>query len=206
MNGQTENSGYTILVTTEPDLFAARLKPYIDAKTLFLTDSGHAATGFLQRWPVAQFVADLRQLNDGWSGYRFLRYVRDHSPATRIFLMVQHREGYHHQLASGAGVAGVVGRTGDEVARVMGGEPPRLQRAFEAQIEEVNRVFARFAGPLRNIHTDAARQALDGGRLHRTREAYCAYLASTLLMSDQRDAFLWESREKLRRSAEVDGV
>ena len=75
---QDDTLPVTLIVSTDPAMFASRLGEQL-GRSVFTFDQGEAALKQLHQLGsrVQLFMADFRSLTDGWTGQKFLKYIRD---------------------------------------------------------------------------------------------------------------------------------
>jgi len=185
----------SIIATTQPDLFTPSLSPQI-GRTVALFSTGASAIEALHSGGCQTFYADFRQLEDRWTGQRFLRFIRERAEFNHVdfWMMADHWHPSQEQWAIKCGAKGMLKRSPRVLAARILGEAPQLSIALELQLDAIDEIFARFAGSMRSVHTAAAHHAIETGQIEPTREAYVQELAGKLSLSERRDAFakaLW---------------
>ena len=208
--GTTARPKITIIATKEPEAFELRFAEQL-GKSIFIVDNGTEAIQLIHqlREKLQLFFADFRQLDDLWTGQRFLKHIRalPHLEAVKVYLTAERWEPHQEQWIVKSGAMGYVRRAPDELAKhILGAVPkaaaappaaptpapaapaaaaPALQRNFGA-IEDA---FGRFAGPMRSVHIQDARKSLQRGLIAQTEQGYIEELTSKLSMPERKAAF-----------------
>lgn len=196
---------HAIIATTEPEPFLRRFDAQIN-KTVFIADNGPDAVAALEGHHIDLFFADYRQLNDNWTGQRFLRLVRlnDAYAHIQFFLMAETWHPHQEQWGVKCGAKGFVKRSPDTLAKHILGAPPTPPFShLESALAKVDAVFAKFAGPMRTIHIEDAREALTLGQIEPSLDSYIADLTVRLATEDRRRQFkaAMESASKEQEAA-----
>jgi hypothetical protein len=181
-------SKISIIITTQPSLFTPRFAQEISTSVLIL-DSSDAVFSSLKTVDCGAIFADYRQLNDRWTGQKFLRYVRDHHEYDPIdfWLMADHWHDSQHDWALKCGAAGMIRRTPEAVAVRILHAPP----SFENELLEVDYNFERFSdSDVAPLHIQAARAALHSGLIENNKSAYIQELSSRISGWDRRHGFV----------------
>ena len=189
-----ERQSMSIIVTTTPDVFSAYFAGQ-QAHPVLVTDNSQTALAALGQGRCSHFFADYRSLEDKWTGQHFLRYMREHSEfrTLKVWLMAEQWHQHQEQWAIKCGAVGMVLRTPEAVADLiagMNGHAQGARRLLEAELTDIDEIFGRFAGPMRQVHIEAVRGALRMGSIQPVREAYVQELASKFTLPDRRIAFL----------------
>lgn len=194
----------SIIVTTQPELFEARLSSHI-GRTIAIFDNSESALRELNTIGCDAFYADFRQLEDRWSGQRFLRYIRERTKLAHVefWMMAEQWHAAQEEFAIKCGAKGMIKRTPQAIAsRLIGNvveEVPKEVPVLAVQFDGVDSTFGRFAGPMRSVHVKAVREAMAAGKIEPTREAYVDALSHKLSLEERRAAFL----KATRSSAEI---
>lgn len=181
----------SIIATTQPGLFASVLGSEV-GHSVSIFSSGVAALNAMRAGDCTDFYADFRQLEDRWTGLRFVRYIRrrpqyDH---VRVWLMAEHWPQGQEKWAQRCGAAGMLKRSPRVLAQRILRETMQLPISLELELDDIDSVFYRFAGPMRGMYVESARDALNLGWIAPNAEAYIDRLASTLPEIARRTAFL----------------
>ena len=193
--GSAATSKIAIIATKEKEAFQLRFAAQL-GKSIFVVDNGKEAIQLVDklRDKLDLFFADFRQLDDLWTGQRFLKHIRamPHLAAVKVYLTAERWEPHQEQWIVKSGAMGYVRRSADELAKHIlvevpkpAAPPPTPRRNFAA-LEEA---FGRFAGPMRNVHIHEARQSLELGYIEPTDQGYIDELTSKLSLPERRDAF-----------------
>lgn len=205
--GQIAPAPVTLIVSTEPALFEARLGDQV-GRSVFLFDQGDAALHQLHETAdlVRVFVADFRTLPDRWTGQKFLKYIRDRREfdAVKVYLMADQWQAPQEQWIIKCGAEGFIKRQPDPVAAKVLGEVLRKPAeesdsgahdsistvAGDPWMEEVNQTFKRFAGALgAKLLTMQALEAMES-QGQADRHFYVSDLSSRLMNPGRRSEFL----------------
>ena len=135
-----------------------------------------------------------------------MRYVREHAEFKnlKVWLMAENWHQHQEQWALKCGAAGMVQRTPEAVADLimgMNGHASAARQILEQDLIHIDQVFGRFAGPMRQVHIEAARGALKLGSIKPVREAYVQELASKFTLPDRRVAFLNAVTESWKKAS-----
>jgi hypothetical protein len=194
-SGTAKNvSKVSMIITTQPSLFTPRFAQEIGFTVLIL-DSSEAVFSNLKTQNCGAIFADYRQLNDHWTGQKFLRYVRDHHEYDSIdfWLMAEHWHESQHDWALKCGAAGMIRRTPDAVAVRILHAPP----SFENELLEVDYNFERFSdSDVAPLHIQAARAALHSGLIENNKTAYIQELSSRISGWDRRNGFVDSTQDQ----------
>lgn len=188
VTGQQKNA---IIATTNPALFSRRFDEQL-GKTVFVVDNGPDAIAALEKNHIDLFFADFRQLEDRWTGQRFLKYVRGNPQYAQVafWLMAEEWHPHQEQWNVKCGAMGFVKRHPDVLAKHILGESAKPKTNHLAkELDEIDTLFGKFAGPMRGIHIEDAREAIDLGQIEPSSEAYIAELATKLATDDRRKQF-----------------
>jgi hypothetical protein len=187
-------SKVSIIITTQPSLFTPRFAQEISTSVL-IHDTSEAVFSSLKTVECGAIFADYRQLNDHWTGQKFLRYVRDHHEYDPIdfWLMAEHWHESQHDWALKCGAAGMIRRTPEAVAVRILHAPP----SFENELLEVDYNFERFSdSDVAPLHIQAARAALHSGLIENNKSAYISELSSRISGWDRRNGFVDATQEQ----------
>jgi hypothetical protein len=187
-------SKVSMIITTQPSLFASRFALETESSVL-IHDSSEAVFSSLKTMNCGAIFADYRQLNDHWTGQKFLRYVRDHHEYDSIdfWLMAEHWHESQHDWALKCGAAGMIRRTPEAVAVRILHAPP----SFENELLEVDYNFERFSdSDVAPLHIQAARAALHSGLIENNKSAYIRELSSRISGWDRRNGFVDSTQEQ----------
>ncbi len=213
-----ESMPITLIATTHPDLFTPGLQALLGT-SVFVFDQGDAALRALHDLAprVKLLVADFRALNDGWTGKKFLKYVRDRREldAVQVWLMADQWQAPQEQGVLKCGAAGFIKRQPEHLvprvqavsglplpvpsskSRKSGSEGPDSIStvAGDPWMEEVNQVFKRFAGALgAKLLTMQALEAMES-QGQGDRHFYVNDLSSRLMNPGRRSEFLVALRQ-----------
>jgi hypothetical protein len=201
--GPEQPSIGSIIVTTEPKLFAPRFAQQLNS-TVFIFDNRADALACLDSTTCGQFFADYRELeaSDRWSGHKFLRHLRDNANLTSVkfWLMANRWDTMQEQWAKKRGAAGFVRRSPDALAERIIGEQAKLPDQLVKQLDGIDVIFGRLAGPMRSLHVEAVREALATGAIEPTLEAYCGALANKFALPERSAAFRKALQEEQKNS------
>ena len=204
---QDQNLPVTLIVSTDPALFGSRLSEHL-GRSVFTFDQGEAALQHLHQLGsrVQLFMADFRALTDGWTGQKFLKYIRDRHEfdGVKVILMADHWQPPQEQWIIKCGAEGFIKRQLDPVAaKVLGtsgtsgsdgdkSDAPDsiITAAGDPWMEAVNQVFKRFAGALgARLLTMQALEAMES-RGQGDRYFYVSDLSARLMNPGRRSEFL----------------
>ena len=204
---QDDTLPVTLIVSTDPAMFASRLGEQL-GRSVFTFDQGEAALKQLHQLGgrVQLFMADFRSLTDGWTGQKFLKYIRDRREfdGLKVFLMADHWQAPQEQWIVKCGAEGFIKRQLDPVAtKVLGtsgasdhsvakSDAPDsiITAAGDPWMEAVNQVFKRFAGALgARLLTMQALEAMES-RGQGDRYFYVSDLSARLMNPGRRSEFL----------------
>lgn len=188
-SGSAREGRRTIIATTEPQLFIAALGK-MHGQSVHVYSRAEPAIAAARSDGCDRFYADFRQLDDGWSGQRLLRFVRKEHPKVEFWLMAEQWLPHQEEWAIKCGAAGMTRRSPHLIATELRSDKPQVPAALQRQLSEIDSVFGRFAGPMRAIHVESARTALTQGQLEANREAYIEFLAACFSFEERRNAFL----------------
>lgn len=184
-------SKIALIATTDPDLFRPRFAEQLD-QSVFVVDNGPDALSVLENNPIQLFFADFRQLNDRWTGQRFLKHVQSKPEYAGIdfYLMAEVWHAHQEQWNAKCGARGSIKRSPDVLAQHILGESAKPRPGFAKELGAVDAIFGKLAGPMRGIHIEDAREALELGQIEPTIDGYIAELATKLATEDRRKQFL----------------
>lgn len=213
-----QSTPVTLIASTDPDLFAPGLQALLGS-SVFLFEQGDAALSALHEMAdrVKLFVADFRALNDGWTGQKFLKYIRDRHEldTVQVLLMADQWQAPQEQWILKCGATGFIKRQPEHLvprvqavsglplpvplakSRSKGAEGPDSIStvAGDPWMEEVNQVFKRFAGALgAKLLTMQALEAMES-QGQGDRHFYVADLSSRLMNPGRRSEFLLALRQ-----------
>lgn len=180
-----------IIATTNPTLFSRRFDDQL-GKTVFVVDNGPDAISCLEKNHIDLFFADFRQLEDRWTGQRFLKYVRANEKYARtaFWLMAEEWHPHQEQWTVKCGALGFVKRHPDILAKHILGETPKPKKNnLTKELDAIDVIFGKLAGPMRLIHIEDAREAIDLGQIEPSIESYVAELTTKLATDDRRKQF-----------------
>ena len=180
-----------IIATTQPKLFAPSFTAQL-GRSVSIFDTGSAAVAALREGGCRAFFADFRQLEDRWTGQRFLRFIRDRAEFNQVafWIMADHWHPSQEERAIKGGANGILKRSPQVLATRILGRGAQRSLALGLRLDAIDAVYGRFAGPMRGVQTLAAREAMESGQIEATREAYVQHLASQFTLAERRDAFL----------------
>jgi len=213
-----DSTPVTLIASTHPDLFAPGLQALLGT-SVFLFEQGDAALRALHDLAprVKLFVADFRSLQDGWTGQKFLKYVRDRREldGVQVWLMADQWQAPQEQWILKCGAAGFIKRQPEHLvprvqavsglplpvpvgkSRSKNSEGPDSIStvAGDPWMEEVNQVFKRFAGALgAKLLTMQALEAMES-QGQGDRHFYVNDLSSRLMNPGRRSEFLVALRQ-----------
>lgn len=202
-----QSTPVTLIVSTVPAMFAPRLGEHL-GRSVFTFDQGDTALQQLHQLGgrVQLFMADFRALTDGWTGQKFLKYIRDRHEfdGVKVVLMADHWQAPQEQWIVKCGAEGFIKRQLDPVAtKVLGtsgssdhsvakSDAPDsiITAAGDPWMEAVNQVFKRFAGALgARLLTMQALEAMES-RGQGDRYFYVSDLSARLMNPGRRSEFL----------------
>lgn len=181
-----------IITTTEPELFRHYFAQQLD-RTVFVFDNGDQALAQLAKSRPDFFFADFRALDDKWTGQRFLKFVRSNADlnAVRFHLMAKSWFDHQEQWVIKCGAVGFVSRDPGILAKFIVPLGDKHADAIEPpELDVIDEVFGRFAGPMRQIIIDDTRTKYRDGAIEPSTESYIAELSVQLSVPERRAHFL----------------
>ncbi len=180
-----------VIATTQPGLFELAFAPQL-GRTVLLAHNSAAVFSILNENRTASLIADFRQLEDGWSGQRFVRRIRENPDLGKlpIYLMSEQWSESQRQWSLGMGATGLVERTPQAVATLVLGWLPRLSKRLLRHLDAIDMEFRRYAGPLSSTHIERARKMVNSEELDSSAEAYIDHLAGQFQSARSRNDFL----------------
>ena len=194
----SEHEKTALIVTTDPLAFEERFAEQLN-RSVFVCDNSEDALAVLALKRVDVFFADFRQLNDKWTGQRFLRHVRmDPQYAhTAFYLMANSWFEQQEQWAVKCGAMGFVQRSPDALAHHILVREVLADAVEPAGLHIIDAVFGAFAGPMRRILIEETRAAFIQAQIERTVESYMANLSLRLANDERRKEFVEAARKAL---------
>ena len=187
-----------IIATTEPLAFEERFARQLN-RSVFVCDNSEDALAVFASKTVDVFFAEFRQLNDKWTGQRFLRHIRQDPQYanTAFYLMANSWFEGQEQWAVRCGAMGFVKRSPDALAPYILGRDVAAKSPDPAGLDTIDAVFGAFAGPMRRILIEETRTAFTQGLMERTLESYIADLSMRLANNDRRKEFVEAAKAAL---------
>jgi hypothetical protein len=180
-----------LIATTEPDLFAS-LAGLSHDFVIQVHSNGAEVLEALNDMVSGHFIADYRQLNDRWTGQRFLKQLRENPEkhAIQFWLMAESWHPEQEVMAIKQGASGIVKRNAEAISALVFDQVNLPKASVAGQLEQVEGLFANFAGLMKSIHINAARLALASAKIESTPQAYISELSRRLSVEDSRLQFL----------------
>jgi hypothetical protein len=180
-----------IVATAEPSLFLPRFLGPNNCKALTY-DSSEAVLEALKSGTCTHFIADYRQLEDRWSGMRFLRHFKESGELANMnfWLMANTWLPQQEEIAVKNGAHGFIKRNRGEVLAKLGSKDVHATRAYTASLDLIDELFAEFSGSVDKLQIERARLALPENETELGVEAYSEKLAKALNDGQQQTRFL----------------
>jgi hypothetical protein len=187
-----------IVATTEPSLFLPRFLGPDNSKAL-ICNSSEAVLEALKTCSCTHFIADYRQLEDRWSGMRFLQHFKETGDIVNMnfWLMANTWLPQQEAIAVKNGAHGFIKRNRGEILAKLGSNDVHASSAFTASLDFIDKLFFDFSGPVGKLQIERARRALTENEIESSVEAYSEKLAKALTVGLQQARFL-QSVEALK--------
>ena len=187
-------SKIAIIATKDKGEFESCFSEHL-GKSVFVVNNGKEAIQLIDQLggKLELFFADFRQLDDLWTGQRFLKHIRAQPQlqAVKVYLTAERWEPHQEAWIVKSGAMGYVRRSADVLAKHILLEAPKpvAPAAPRQNLTALEEAFGRFAGPMRNVHIQEARQSLELGYIEPSDQGYIDELTSKLSLPERRDAF-----------------